>query len=269
VSGRGPVGVVLASPKARRLAAENGVALARLQGLGSGPEGAVLAADVLRAAATGTANEAAPGDALSAGVASSVPITVEREVDAAELMAMLAWAHQRGSSEVTLGDLLARFAAAVWNRHPLAGSEPATALAYHRPLANGTDGAPLTALVPDAHQASLQTIAAARLDAGASDLQPTDPRVAGSEAPAALALVDLTDSRLDRSSGRASGALVTVVAGRLQQRVVAVEGSPAVRDTLPLTVAFDASRVGLGEAAAFADRLLALVEIPSDLLILY
>ena len=265
-----PDGVVLASPKARRLAAENGVTLARLQGLGSGPEGALLAADVLRSAALLSAEsgaEGAPtaGEPLARAQAPTASFTVEREVEGEDLASVLAWAHERGSTELTFGDLLARFAVAVWHRYPLAGSSPSVTLDYYQLLPADEDTAMLHAHVLDAHQSSLQAIAAARLAAGnAANQADSIPDSAPD-----LALVDLTESRLDRGRFHASGALATVVGGRLQQRVIAVDGSPAVHVTLPLTVVFDASRVALDEAAVWADRLVGLIEAPSDLLILY
>ena len=62
---------------------------------------------------------------------------------------------------------------------------------------------------------------------------------------------------------------MSLVAGRLAERVLAVDGAPAVRTALTLRLAFDRSRVELGAAAAWADRLLELVEDPSALALLY
>lgn len=57
-AGNGPAGKILASPKARRLAREMGVPLEGIQG--SAPGGAILAADVERAASEAAARPAAP-----------------------------------------------------------------------------------------------------------------------------------------------------------------------------------------------------------------
>src|SRR5574341_1997375 len=68
-------GKVLASPKAKRIAREQGIDLRSLRG--SGPEGSVLAADVLRAG-SGTAQ---PSPALSiAGAPQVIPLTPMRRI---------------------------------------------------------------------------------------------------------------------------------------------------------------------------------------------
>lgn len=64
---------ILASPKARRIAREQGIELANLKG--SGPEGSILADDVLRAEAPGDAVPSAPP-----GVKEIVPLSAMRRI---------------------------------------------------------------------------------------------------------------------------------------------------------------------------------------------
>jgi pyruvate dehydrogenase E2 component (dihydrolipoamide acetyltransferase) len=136
----------LASPKARRLAAESGQDLAAIAG--SGPEGAVLAADVAahRAAHAAALSEAITPPPLVATPppvpeTSGVEITpsatwrimaerttaawnqaphffLMREVDATRLMAWREVAQKDTGVKVTYTDLLVKLAAAALRKHP-------------------------------------------------------------------------------------------------------------------------------------------------------
>ena len=105
----------------------------------------------------------------------------------------------------------------------------------------------------------------AREAAAARDAGPAE-----TESVPALSLLDLTRARTELSGESAPHeGVVSLVAGRLAERVLAVDGAPEVRTALTLRLAFDRSRVELGAAAAWADRLLELVEDPSALALLY
>ncbi len=261
----GPYRLTPASPKARRLASERGLDVTVLEG--SGPEGAVLAADVLREAERGI--RPSP---TSAGVPRAPGSWTEfvREVDAAPLLAVVAWAQSRtptgGAGEtagVDVGDLLARFLAAVWARNPLVETHAGTphGLRYRR-VADGTLS---DAHLEDAASAGLTAVVSAREAAAARDAGPAE-----TGSVPALSLLDLTRARTELSGESAPHeGVVSLVAGRLAERVLAVNGAPEVRTALTLRLAFDRSRVELGAAAAWADRLLELVEDPSALALLY
>lgn len=238
-------GRVLASPKARRLASEHGVPLAALSGRGGGPEGAVLAADVMRAA-----EAAVPGGGRWA--------TFQRELDAGALLAALgstvrhlgALRGRDGDAPTPeLGDLIARFLGAVWRHVPLA---PGPASLRYRRVADG-----------DVHEAAVADLASAGLPAVAA------ARAAAVPTPGwvTLSLLDLSRSRADLTGelpGASDGALLQVVVGRLD----APDGADASA-RLTLRLAFDVSRVELAAAAAWADRVLALAEEPAALALLY
>jgi pyruvate dehydrogenase E2 component (dihydrolipoamide acetyltransferase) len=257
----GPYRLTPASPKARRLAAEHGLDVAVL--VGSGPENAVLAADVLRAAERRDRAGAVPGEALSPSAPS---LAFVREVDATPLLEVIAWTTRRAGARghaagLDVGDLLARFLGAVWARQPLkrSGAAGPGGLRYRRVA----DGAVHEVHLDDPGSTPLSAIVAARSEAAAT----AAPHAGG---PAALALLDLTRAHADLAGDAPTReGLVSLVAGRIEDRVVAVDGAPAVRATLTLRLAFDPAAVDLAAAAAWSDRLLALVEDPSALALLY
>ncbi len=263
-----PYRLTPASPKARRLATEHGLDVAVLAG--SGPENAVLAADVLREAERRERAVPTLGDAPSP---SGRSLEFVREVDATPLLEVVAWAERRTARDghgagLDVGDLLARFLGAVWARQPL---QPADAtgpggLRYRRVA----DGAVHEVRLDEPGSTPLNAIVAARLGAAANAAAHGSPAAPPAGEPAALALVDLTRARADLAGETAPReGVVSLVAGRLEDRVVAADGAPAVRTTLTLRLAFDPAAVDLAAAAAWADRLLALVEDPSALALLY
>lgn len=134
VQASAPSQPALASPKARRLAQESDIALESLQG--SGPQGAVLAADVLRAvenrppleasAAPPIAEQAAKVSRMWKTMAKrmseswqTVPhFFLESEVNATALVSWREQLRQRGHGEVTLTDLLIKLTALALRQHP-------------------------------------------------------------------------------------------------------------------------------------------------------
>ncbi len=125
-------GPVMASPKARRLAREQGKALEAIAG--TGPGGAVLAADVLAALAPGATAPAEivePGEAMTVSTTwrimaertahswTSVPhFYLVREVNASRLIAWREHFLQQDAREVTYTDLLVKIVATSLRLHP-------------------------------------------------------------------------------------------------------------------------------------------------------
>lgn len=256
-------GIVPASPKARRLAAEQGVALEPLRGRGRGPDGAVLAADVTDAAARPAARPAA----------AVAPLRFERTLAAGSLLALLDWAQswlrdQADGAGLALGDLIARFLAAAWSRQPLSGSGASARLHYRRVH----DGEVSSLTVPLTDAVSLAALARARV-AGSErgDAQVPAAAKTASQAAAEVGLLDLSDSRVDLVSDSlpAGAGIVEVVVGRSDERVLAEGGAAVVTRALRLAFAFDPARVRVAEAAAFSDRVIALAEEPRALALLY
>ena len=142
---KGTNGRLLASPKARRLAREQHLELAAIAG--SGPDGAVLAADVLTAAESVQMEMAEPAAVASAPASpietqtapmsrmwqvmaerlteswTTVPhFYLEREVNAGQLLAWWEKVKQRVEDKITLTDLLVKLVAAALRKHPRANA---------------------------------------------------------------------------------------------------------------------------------------------------
>ncbi|HSP73323.1 MAG TPA: dihydrolipoamide acetyltransferase family protein, partial [Gaiellaceae bacterium] len=268
---------VLASPKARRLAAERGVPIAEIAG--SGPYGAVVAADV-EGFARGPAGPAAPLEVSSvwrtmAGRMQAswrdVPhFYLQRDCDATRLNSWRDAVRRRpGYEQVTHTDLLVKVCAAALLEHPrvnaswrdggLVGSDSVDV-----GIAVATEDALIVPVIHGAERLELREIAERRgeLVARARErkLRPDD--VAGGT---------FTISNLGMFGVDAFQAIVNtpqaaiLAVGRILDRVVAVDGAPVVRPTLTLTLSFDHRVVDGAAGARFLDTLASLVEEPAGL----
>jgi len=262
-------GRVPASPLARRLAADAGVDLAGVAG--SGPGGAVKAADVGRAAEpvarSGIWSAMARRTAESW---SAVPhFFLEREVDAGRLWSWQASA-ARGDPSVTFTDLLVRLTAACLPRHPLVNGRWDGSRTVENPDVNvGVAVAVEQGLVvPVIHRADRLTLA-----------QVTERRrqLVDRARDGRLRLEDLqggtfTISNLGMYAVDAFSAIVNqpqaaiLAVGRIRERLVPVNGLPQVRQTLRLTLSCDHRAVDGARAAAFLTELGDLIEEPAALL---
>ena len=268
----------LASPKARRIAAERGVDVSNLAG--SGPGGAVVAADV-EAARVPTA-DARPvhGDVGSiwrrmaertTSSWQSVPhFYVTREVDAARLDAWRATTRRRpGYEAVTHTDLLVRLVAAAVREHPhVNASWRDGRIAWNDDVNIGIAVAVDAGLVvPVLHHADtleLREIASRRavlVDATRDGkLRPDD--VAGGT----FTISNLGMYAIDAFTAIVNGPEAAILAvGRITSRVVAVDGRPEVRPMCVLTVSFDHRVVDGARGARFLETLAELVEEPARL----
>ena len=278
------VGRVLASPKARRLARERGVDLASLAG--SGPEGAVLAADVpLEAQPVPSAPQPVPvlAQAEQQPVSrmwqimaqrlteswNSVPhFYLVREVDAGQLLSWrdLLAAGGEGAAKVTFTDLLTKLAALSLAAHPRLNSFWQDGAILTNPdvnvgLAVAVEEGLLVPVVHNADQLRVEEIAVRRADlvarAGQGALQPND-----------FAGGTFTISNLGMFGVDAFNAIVNppqaaiLAVGRIADRVVAVDGQPAVRPMMTLTLSCDHRAVDGVRAAQFLDALVGLIEEP-------
>jgi pyruvate dehydrogenase E2 component (dihydrolipoamide acetyltransferase) len=274
---------VAASPKARRLARERGVDLARLAaGLAGGP---VLAADVEAALAAGSATGPGPGEgetlALTAAERLMAELTLRswtgaphfhlaREVDAARLAAWRGRAEQRLGLRVTYTDLLLRLVAAALREHPrLNASWRDGAVALRREvnlgLAVATEQGLVVPVIHHADRLGLREIAQRRAEAvaraQAGRLTPEDV-AGGTFTVSNLGMLGV--DAFQAVIGRDQCALLAV--GRIAPRVLAVGGRPAVRPTAILTLACDHRVVDGARAARFLATLADLVEEPLGLL---
>ena len=280
---------VLASPKARRLARERGIDLASLAG--NGPQGAVLAADVPLAVQPPTesitqpppvpAPAASPPDQptvsrmwqimaqrLTASWTSVPHFYLVREVDATGLQG---WRSLLASKtpdrvNVTYTDLLTKLTALSLARFPRLNASWRDGEILFNPdinigLAVAVPEGLLVPVVHKADQLQVQDIAARRTDlvarANRASLLPDD-----------FAGGTFTISNLGMYGVDAFNAIVNppqaaiLAVARITDRVVAVDGQPAVRPMLTLTLSCDHRAVDGVMAAQFLDTLAALIEEP-------
>jgi pyruvate dehydrogenase E2 component (dihydrolipoamide acetyltransferase) len=269
---------VLASPKARRLAQESGIAIEDV--VGSGPRGAVQAADVL---AAGAAGAAAPAPELSTSSAwktmadrmqqswRDVPhFSLQRDIDATRLNSWRDAVRKRaGYERVTHTDLLVKICAAALAEHPRVnatwrdGTVQAQA-GVNVGIAVATDDALIVPVIHGADRLELRQVSGRRAElverARTKKLRPDD--VSGGS---------FTISNLGMFGVDAFHAIVPapqaaiLAVGRILDRVVPVDGVPAVRPMLTLTLSFDHRVVDGAAGARFLDTLAALAEEPAGL----
>jgi pyruvate dehydrogenase E2 component (dihydrolipoamide acetyltransferase) len=267
----------LASPKARRIAAERGVDLSGLAG--SGPGGAIVAADV------GVSALAAAAPSGNGGVSSvwrlmaerttqswqSVPhFYLRREIDASRLQSWRAAARAKpGADDVSITDLLVKVVAEALRRHPgVNASWNAGTIARSErvnvAIAVATDDALVAPVIHDADRLDLVSIAARRkalvAAARGGGLRPDD--VSGGTFTISNLGMFGVDS-FDAIVNAPQAAILAV--GRIVDRIVPLDGQPAVRPMLQLSVAFDHRVVDGARGAEFLDTLASLAEEPAGL----
>jgi pyruvate dehydrogenase E2 component (dihydrolipoyllysine-residue acetyltransferase) len=263
----------LASPKARRLAAERGVDLATLTG--SGPGGAVVAADI---DASHDGMEPAPVSSVWRLMAQrtteswqSVPhFYLRREVDASRLESWRSAARERpGRERVSHTDLLIKISAEALRRHPRVnsswrGGSVVPGEGVNVGVAIAVEEGLVVGVVHEADRLSLADTAARRVklvDAARSGtLQPEDV-TGGTFTVSNLGMYGV-DS-FDAIVNAPQAAILAV--GRIVDRIVPVDGQAAVRPMLQLSVSFDHRVVDGARGAEFLDTLASLVEEPAGL----
>ena len=245
------------SPKARRLAKEQGVDLTKVQG--SGPEGEILAADVMSAAAGSSAPASiATGGAVSAVAKLMVKRVTEawttvphffivREVDAGALNSarerLASAIEQSHKTKLTVTDLLVAIVARTLVRHPeMNASWIEGRLQYNSEInvsvAMAVDGGVVAPVIHKADWLSLDQIAALRCDlserARASKLRPADI-TGGTFTISNLGMFDVDEFTAIITPPQAA----ILAVGRIADRVVPVNGQPAVRPMMTMTLSSD------------------------------
>jgi pyruvate dehydrogenase E2 component (dihydrolipoyllysine-residue acetyltransferase) len=273
----------LASPKARRMAAELGFDVGDVEG--SGPGGAVLAADVERHRVSGLPAEPTPEPATAVPTGSVWRIMAERttrswqdvphfflhrQVDAGRLVSWRAAARARpGGERVSHTDLLVRIAAEALQRHPHVNAtwrdgvvELGATVGVS--IAVATDDGLVVPVVHGADRMSLVEIIARRIElvarARTGRLRPDDLE-GGTFTISNLGMygVDSFDAILN-----APQAAILAV-GRIADRVVAVDGAAVVRPMIDLSLSCDHRVVDGARGAEFLQTLASLVEEPAGL----
>jgi pyruvate dehydrogenase E2 component (dihydrolipoamide acetyltransferase) len=268
---------VLASPKARRLAVERGVDVSTLRG--SGPNGAVLAADVsVRPAAaarpegTGVSTVwRVMAERMTQSWTTAPHFYLVREVNASRLISWREQAVKKTGAKITYTDLLVKLVAAALAQHPAAmGSWKDGTIVRHTEinvgLAVAIDDGLVVPVLQRADTLSLAEIASRREElvtrAQSGKLRPAD--IQGGV---------FTISNLGMYGVDAFNAIVNppqaaiLAVGRIADRVVAIDGQPAVAPMMVLTLSCDHRALDGARGAQFLATLAESVEEPLALLV--
>ena len=277
------------SPKARRLAKELGVEVSSVRG--SGPGGEILASDVQAAAAEPASSLASPekeasgfevptsiGRLMAERTTQSwttVPhFFVSREIEATALnefrKRIVVEIEKASGVRITHTDLLVALASRVLHKHPrLNASWSAQGIRLHAHVNMGVaiavnDGV-VAAVIPNAHTADLTEIATRRRDIA-------ERARAGKLRPADIADATFTISNLGMYHVDAFNAIITppqaaiLAVGAIADRVVAVDGKPAVRPIVTLTLSCDHRVADGARAATFLNDLAMAIQAPATVL---
>jgi pyruvate dehydrogenase E2 component (dihydrolipoamide acetyltransferase) len=265
-----------ASPKARRLAAERGVDITALRG--SGPTGAVLAVDVPSAPSARAAEDRGIGtvwrimaERMTASWTTAPHFYLFREVNVSRLVSWRGQVNKQTDARITYTDLLVKLVAAAVSRHPgVNASWKNGAIARNADINIGLAVAIEDGLiVPVIHHAdtlSLPEIAARREDVVSRGL-------AGKLRPADIQGGGFTISNLGMYGVDGFNAIVNppqaaiLAVGRIADRVVAVNGQPAVQPTMMLSLSCDHRAIDGARGAQFLGALTELIEEPLALLV--
>jgi pyruvate dehydrogenase E2 component (dihydrolipoamide acetyltransferase) len=274
--------LVGASPKARRLAAERGVDILTLRG--SGPGGAVIAADVLESVPPSPVATRRPAEERAVGTVwrimaermtqswTTAPhFYLFREVTVSRLVAWRDLANKTAGARVTYTDLLVKLVAAAVARHPAVNASWKDGAILRNPdvnigLAVAVDDGLIVPVIHRADTLSLPEIVARREDVvtrgQAGKLRPADIQGSG------FTISNLGMYGIDAFHAIVNPPQAAILAvGRIADRVVAVNGQPAVQPTMMLTLSCDHRALDGARGAQFLGALADLIEEPLALLV--
>lgn len=290
--------LLMASPKARRLAREQGLELAAL--IGTGPNGAILTADVLAAKAqvgVGTdvsrpqpvvgADLSRPQPVVGADLSrpleisnvwrlmaerttqswTSVPhFSLVREVNAQRLIAWRDYVQKHSTATVTYTDLLVKLVAGALRAHPRLNAAWHDGMirqheAVNVGIAVATDDGLVVPVIHHADAASISEIAQRRKEL-------VTRAQAGKIRLEDIADGTFTISNLGMYGVDAFNAIINapqaaiLAVGRIAQRVIPVDGRPEVQPVIVLTLSCDHRVVDGARAAQFLSKLATFIEEP-------
>jgi len=272
---------VLASPKARRLARERGVRLEDLQG--TGPHGAIQAADVVPREARSVDERPPPAQPVVSNAWKTMAdrmqqswrdlphFFLERDLDATRLNSWRETVRRRqGYENVTHTDLLIVVCAAALVEHPRVNATWRDGSVQHQDAINvgiavATDEALIVPVVHGADRLELKAVAQARRDLVARARERKLRRADVSDGTFTISNLGMFGVDAFHAIVNAPQAAILAV-GRILDRIVALDGEPAVRPTMTVSLSFDHRVVDGAEGARFLDTLAALVEEPAGLL---
>ena len=265
------------SPKARRLAKEHGVDLDQVRG--TGPDGVVTGDDILSAA------KAQPRDvpALSAIARLMAERTTEswteaphfflvRDLDAGAMLetreALKPDIEREQKVKLTHTDLLVALAARALTKHPKMNAAWTGKGIRNNPdvnisIAMAVEDGVVGAVIPNADRTTLGEIAVRRRDlterARSGSLKPADI-TGGTFTISNLGMYDIDTF----SAIIVPGQTAILAVGRIADRVVAVDGQPAVRPMISLTLSSDHRVVDGAQAALFLRALAEAIGKPRE-----
>jgi pyruvate dehydrogenase E2 component (dihydrolipoamide acetyltransferase) len=269
---------VLASPKARRLAEERDLDIRSITG--SGPEGAVLANDILAIHADEGKGVMGEGevsriwrvmvDRLSQAWTTIPHFYLMREVNASRLIAWREKVKNISEEKITYTDLLVRLTAAALRKYPRLNASWQNDTILLNPeinigLAVAVEDGLLVPVIQHADEMNLTQLASRRSEV-----------IARAKA-GKLSLEDLsggtfTISNLGMYGVDAFNAIINppqaaiLAVSRIADRVVAVNGQPAVQPMMTLSLSCDHRVVDGARGAEFLQALADLIEEPLQLL---
>lgn len=275
---------VAASPKARRLAAERGLSLEEIAG--SGPEGAVLAADVMMAMETTSEvvpSAPAPGAAAAPLQAVShvwqvmaervthswqqIPhFYLVRDVNARRLVEWRKEVIQESAVKITFTDLLVKATGKALKEHRRVNAVLREGKIEFRDdvnvgIAVAVSEGLIVPVIRNADLLGVDEIAAKRLElverAQSGKLRPED--VQGGT----FTISNLGMYGVDGFQAIVNGPQSAILAvGRIADRVIAEDGQAVVRPMMTVTLSCDHRVIDGARAAQFLERLVQLLEKP-------
>jgi pyruvate dehydrogenase E2 component (dihydrolipoamide acetyltransferase) len=265
------------SPKARRLAQERGVDITRIRG--TGPDGTITSEDVLKAADAPAAPAAASSASNLSAVArlmaerttqswTQVPhFFLLRDVDAGALIELR---EKLGPKNVTHTDILVALVARVLTKHPKVNASwdngsirlnPSVNISVAMAVPDGVAGA----VIQNSDKTAVRDIATQRKElterARGGKLRPAD--VSGGT----FTITNLGMYNIDAFNAIIAPPQAAILAvGRISDRVVAVNGQPAVRPMMTLTLSGDHRVIDGAQGAVFLNDLAEAIRAPGDLI---
>ena len=275
-------GRVLASPKARRLAHERDFVLAQIPG--SGPEGAILAADVLNFepdadVSSGTISQTQPqtgimwrrmAERLTESWQTVPHFYLKRDVSAEVFTAWRKSALSRSDEKITHTDLLVKVVAAALKQHPhINGQWNGSSVVFNEAvnigLAVAVDEGLLVPVIHQADTLGLKAIARRRQEiverAQNSKLQPADLQ------GGTFTISNLGMFGIDEFSAIVNPPQAAILAiGSITDRIVPVDGQTVIRPMMTLSLSCDHRAVDGTRGAQFLDTLARLIADPLRLM---
>jgi pyruvate dehydrogenase E2 component (dihydrolipoamide acetyltransferase) len=265
-----------ASPKARRLAAEREIDITSISG--SGPEDTVLVDDVLAIEAkTSQVTELnlstvwqLMAERVTQSWSNAPHFYLIREVNASRLVAWRTQANENSGARITYTDLLVRLVSAALTQHPQANAawHDGNILlndAINIGLAIAVDEGLIVPVIHQADQLSLNQIANRRnemVELARNGKLRLEDLQGGTFTISNLGMygVDIFNAILNPPQS----AILAV--GRIAERVVPVNGQPAVQPMMILSVSYDHRAIDGARGAQFLETLANLIEEPLTLL---